>query len=451
MTPLRRPSDGLVARWALIDEAQRSLDLQYYLWASDSAGYLLLQRLIAAADRGVRVRMIIDDLKFRRRTRSVASLCLHPNVEIRLFNPWRMRSSMVSESLEFAIRFGRLDQRMHNKLLIADAERTIFGGRNIAETHFGLDPVLNVVDFDLLVEGADVTDLAAVFQAYWESPAAVSGTAFAHSVTEADLRTTRDSVTAELRKREGTLSTVRAEMDSWEERLRSMKRPLREHAMRVVCDVPDPSPGRQRTQVLEGLRELVRSAREEIVVATPFFVPSGPDVEWYRQLVDQGVRVRVLTNSLASNPGTISNSGLKKQRAALVRAGVELHELRVDAATKPEWETSPRAGRYLGLHAKLYVVDREQMFVGSINLDPRSKFINTEMGVLLTDADLARETADAIARFMEGENSWRVVAGSGERVTWRSDVETLHRQPARNLAQRVADWVLGLLPIRQYI
>ena len=161
--------------------------------------------------------------------------------------------------------------------------------------------------------------------------------------------------------------------------------------------------------------------------------------------------MRLLTNSLASNPGTISNSGLKKQRAALVDAGVELFELRADAAAKHEWETSPQVGRYLGLHAKLFVFDGGTVFVGSLNLDPRSMLINTETGVFVEDSQLGAEISHLALRLMAPENSWRVTVGSEGGLLWSNDTEIRRRQPARHSRQRFTDFVFGLLPIRRHI
>jgi len=451
VVPLRRPSDGLVARLALVDGAEETLDLQYYLWDSDAVGYLLLSRLIAAADRGVSVRLIGDDLKFRSRTRSIASLCLHPNMEVRVFNPFSKRSSAVAQGVEFIRRFARLDQRMHNKLLVADNERAIFGGRNIAAGHFGLDEDFNLVDYDLLLSGAEVPDLSNVFETYWDSPSTVSGAALDESVSAADLVATRALVAEEVAEGTPILATVLAEVGVWDSRVGSIGIPLDEGAFSVVSDTPEVSQNTQPAQVIEALRRAVDGAERDLVVATPFFVPSEKDVEWYQRIVDRGVRARILTNSLASNQGTISNSGLNKQRLAVVKAGVELRELRTDAATKPEWDTPPQVARYLGLHAKLYTIDRESVFLGSVNLDPRSKFVNTEMGVLIHNADLAEVTADAIVRLMTPDNAWQVEIGPDDRLRWRNDIETLHRQPARGTGQRLADAFYSLLPIRNYI
>jgi putative cardiolipin synthase len=397
------------------------------------------------------VRLLVDDLKFRSRTSAIASLCLHPNLEIKVFNPFTTRSNAVTQGLEFARRFAKLDQRMHNKLLVADTERAIFGGRNVASEHFGLHKAFNYVDFDVELAGPDVSDLANVFKSYWNNPISVAGASLDESVSEADLESTRAFIANELENREPVLTSVLEEEERWPRQERLVARSLRPGAITVASDTPGVSQGSRPVQVHEALHRAADAAEHDIVIATPFFVPSETHVEWYQQLVDRGVRFRILTNSLASNPGTISNSGLNKQRMSVVKAGVELHELRTDAAIKPEWEIPPVTGRYLALHAKLYVIDRKKLFLGSINLDPRSKFINTEMGVLIDDPRLAEDAADAIVPLLAPENSWRVDVGPDGELRWQSDTETLGRQPARNPVQRTADWIFSRLPIGDYI
>lgn len=170
IAPLVLPSDGLLARLDLIDAAERTLDAPYYLWDSDAVGYLILDRLIAAADRGVRVQVLVDDMKLRSRTRSIASLCLHPNLEVRLLNPWTERSSAFAQGFEFVRRFAQLDRRMHNKLMVADRDRAVFGGRNLAAERFGLGDMFNLVDFDLLVAGTEASAFSDVFGTCWENP-----------------------------------------------------------------------------------------------------------------------------------------------------------------------------------------------------------------------------------------------------------------------------------------
>lgn len=341
LAPLRRPLDALLERLACIDGAERTLDLQYYSWAPDAVGYLLMSRLIAAADRGVSVRILVDDIELRRSTRSVASLCLHPKIAIRVFNPWSLRSSRSIQGLELALGYKKLNRRMHNKLMVADGERAIFGGRNVGDEYFGLSDGFNFVDFEAMYAGPAVADFAVLFEAYWDSPDAVRGVDLDRSVGQADLVATRELVAAELERHPAALSGVLA-AEAAPDRPHPTYTPLRAGSMRVVFDAVPGAQAAQPTQVVDALAATAEEATTELVIVTPFFVPDQLDLEWYRVATGRGVRVRLLTNSLASNPGTISNSGLKRQREALQRAGVELYELRTDAAVKPDWETDPQ-------------------------------------------------------------------------------------------------------------
>ncbi|MGI9538554.1 MAG: phospholipase D-like domain-containing protein [Miltoncostaeaceae bacterium] len=451
VTPLPTPRDGLLSRLALIEEARRSVDAQYYLWSADAVGYLLLSQLIDAADRGVAVRLLVDDLGFRRRSRWVAALCLHQNIEIRIFNRWRHRASVIAQSVEGLMRFARLDHRMHNKLMIGDGERVIVGGRNIADEHYGLRRSYNLVDADWLIEGGVVSELADVFEHYWHSPASAPGRSLARSIAPRPLEHVRRHVRDELGSRSSVLSGILRGREQWPDRIGQARRPVRPGGVRVVSDAPAVAEGTERTAVIDALHRRIEGARHEVLAVTPFFVPAEEDVGWYRTLIARGVRVRLLTNSLASNPGTVSNSGLDGLRAAVVAAGVELHELRADAKAKPEWETRPDGGRFLGLHAKLYIIDGEALGLGSLNLDPRSKYVNTELGVLIEDRALAEGAADLIGGLLEPANSWRVELDRRGRVRWVSEAGRRTRQPARGSVQRAADRLLGLLPIDDYI
>jgi putative cardiolipin synthase len=268
-------------------------------------------------------------------------------------------------------------------------------------------------------------------------------------VSESDLSATLDLVNEQMSQCESELSHVLEGAGDFERVMSAMKS-LDDQAISIAFDIPseahDPQPA-----ALAALREVVAGAKSDLVVATPFFVPADIDVAWYRGLVDRGVRIRILTNSLASNPGTVSNSWLNKTRAAMVEGGVEIYELQPDSVAKPAWEVSPHVGRYLGLHMKLFVIDDERVFLGSLNLDPRSKFINTEMVVTLDDVDLARQASELVLGLTSPDSAWRVEAGLDGELRWVGDGESLTRQPARSSGQRIADRILSLLPVREYI
>lgn len=358
---------------------------------------------------------------------------------------------MVTEALEFVMRFSKLDRRMHNKLLVADEARAIVGGRNIADAHYGLNKAFNLVDYDVLMDGSGVAGLHEVFETYWNSPPATPVSAFDVSVSPPDLEAVRALVTGQIAKRGDAFPPDLTTDTSWQDRVAGETLPVPDGTLQITSDIPGPTSETRPTQVIGALHAVVGSAREELVVVTPFFVPYEIDIEFYRRLVDRDVRIRLLTNSLASNSGTISNSGLDQARKGVVSAGVELYELRADAAVKPGWVTPPNVGGYLGLHAKLYTIDREKVFFGSVNLDPRSKFINTETGILIENAELARHNADAIDALMTPANAWRVGTDHHGRLTWTDAAGTNHRQPARSEWQRIADRVYEILPINRYI
>jgi putative cardiolipin synthase len=448
---LRSPADGLAARVALIDDAEVTLDLQYYEWDEDDVGFVLLDRLLAAADRGVGVRLLVDDLRLRRRTRRMASLCLHRHFEVRVFNPWTSRSSIVAEAVEFVRKFSRLDHRMHNKLMVSDRRRVIVGGRNIADAHYGLDRTCNLVDHDLYIDGPVAGDFGDVFETYWTSAPSSSAFSLDTKVSESDLDAERTLVRQQVTDRADAHPADAVDGAGWLDRVTSVSWLLTDESFQITYDIPGVRSGTERTQVIGALHEAIEGARHEVVAVAPFFVPSEIDVAWYGRLTERGVRARLLTNSLASNNGTISNSGLDRQRKAVVQAGVELYELRPDAAAKPEWELAPNAGRYLGLHVKLYTIDGEKVFLGSINLDPRSKFVNTEVGVLVDSSELAQLAMAGIEDLMAPANAWHVELDGDGRLTWRDDRGISHCQPARNVGQRAANWFYGLLPLNPYI
>jgi putative cardiolipin synthase len=370
---------------------------------------------------------------------------------VRLFNPFTSRANVVGQGIEFVRRFARLDQRMHNKLMVADGRAAVVGGRNLAGEHFGLDDTMNLVDFDVLLTGDEAAGFTGVFESYWTSPLAVDGHSLAPTVTDADLAAARAMVAEALRGRTRQLTWLQADGRDWPRRRRAEQLTLAPGSVTVLADSPGVARPKPGTQVIEALRETAEAARRDLVVATPFFVPSEGDVRFYRELVGRGARFRVLTNSLASNPGTISNSGLSKQRAAVLNAGVELHELRTDAAVKPAYESPPHVARYLGLHGKIYVIDRERTYLGSVNLDPRSRHLNTEMGILIDNPHLAGAAADAILELMTLVNAWEVTLDPDGRPQWRDSTHQRHHQPARGPAQRLADLAFRMLPIEAYI
>ena len=442
--------DALRWRLALIDSATSSLDLQYYLWYGDASGNLLAEAVLRAADRGVRVRVLVDDLLSSGEKDLVfAAANAHPNVEIRLFNPWQTRSGgPLSRGVEFLGRMDRLNSRMHNKLVVADNRVAICGGRNLGDHYFGLAHRYNFHDLDLLAVGPAARKLSKAFDTYWNTaPVVVAGKLAEGSVEE--LERLREENRRSLAAAQDLSGFPRGRSD-WSEELRELPATLHPGTARPVYDVPGTETvanGSSRAGILQAIDE----ARQEILVENAYWVPNEASIAYLRELDERGVRVRFLTNSLASHDVPAVNGGYKKWRKPILEAGVELYELRHDAAVKARQDTPPVESEFLGLHAKTFVVDRKVAYVGSHNFDPRSHEINTELGLLVESPGLAQALAQRIESDMRGENSWRVELDDQGKLFWQAGDVRVERQPARNGWQRFQDAIFGILPIEKQL
>jgi putative cardiolipin synthase len=448
--------DALTWRLAVIDSARHSLDLQYYVWFGDKVGQLLLARVVAAADRGVRVRLLFDDLNtllhdmghVELRDAMLSRIDRHPNLEIRVFNGWRERG-LVGRAAEAAWDFERLNRRMHNKQMVADNRVAIIGGRNIGDEYFGLHPAFNFLDLDVLGVGPVARQASEVFDRYWNSgwvrgiprQPAVSGPA---ETSAAELEAFAQLAT-DSRARE-----VLAGQRSWSAEIASLPAALLPGRSAVHTDSPSRAAD-VRNHMPEAFRSLLLSARREVLITNAYIIPDAVFLEDLRALGARGVQVHILTNSLASHDVPAVNSHYEAWRRPILETGARLHELRPDAAVKTQLvDTAPVSGRFVGLHTKAMVIDRERSFIGSMNLDPRSEVINAEMGVLVDSEPLARALAAAMERDMGGANSWRVELDAGGALRWTSDAGTLDRQPARNGWQRIENLVFKLFPPSLY-
>jgi putative cardiolipin synthase len=424
------PGEALGWRVDLIDLAEHSIDAQYYKWADDTTGRALLDRVLAAADRGVRVRLLLDDAGLKGADRRIAAIDRHTNVEIRVFNPWGSRASSGARTLEWLLHRKTLNRRMHNKLLVVDNTVAVAGGRNIADRFFGRGESFNVADLDLLLAGGLVRDLSDLFDAFWNSD----------RVHLAAGRGAEDSL--------DTRARSQAVPSGWSERLAGAVGQMTSGDARLLWDPPAEGGIDSPDRMIQAIERFADEARSELIISSAFVVPDDEVVAWFERLTERGVRVRILTNSLASNIGTIAHSGYKSYRERLLVAGVELYELRDDAQARDEWRLLPNSAERLAIHAKAIVVDRRTVFIGSFNLDQRSIDLNTEMGVVVESPELARQVAGLVERHMAPENAWSVTFGDDGRLVWRNSDRTVARQPARGKTQRMKDWLYGLLPIK---
>ncbi|MFO1069225.1 MAG: phospholipase D family protein [Geminicoccaceae bacterium] len=425
---LRANAEALRWRMALADAAVRSLDLQYYVWWADRSGTALLARARAAADRGVRVRLLLDDLTTVLadastpvvRDAAFAALAAHPNIAVRLFNCWHSRSRL-GRLLELLARTDQLNHRMHNKVLVADNRAAVLGGRNIGDEYFGRSEDFNFLDLDVLGIGPVARQASAVFDMYWNSDLVVPPEALGIVPGPAGAATPAAPA--------GPAPAPLAGLPA-----------LLPGASVVYGDAPDPDGSAQH--VSRAVREMIGRAQREVLIVNAYVIPDAAFVGSLRALVARGVRVRLLTNSLASHDVPAVNSHYKPWRKPLLEAGVELFELRADAALKAELvDAPPDSAAFIGLHSKAVVIDRNRVFVGSMNLDPRSRRLNTEMGTVIYGERIAAAVAADIELATRPENAWAVTLDGSGRLRWTSSAGVRRLQPARSLWQRVQDVV----------
>ncbi len=440
------PQLALTARIDLIDAADATVDVQCYIWHNDTTGILVISKLLAAADRGVRVRALVDDIHLAGLVDRLNALDDHPNIEIRIFNPFSVRLRYepgLIRLLEFAIDGNRLNHRMHNKLLIADNQLAILGGRNIGNEYFGRGRALNFFDTDILLSGAIVPELSQGFDKYWNSRWAHPVDALLNlTLSTADLDTVRKRVQRRLAKHPDLVQLANHAdfADTIDQLLRSHA--LSWHTMMV--DDPNVSWFDRPDKLAAELTEIALKAEREILVASPYLVPTGKLLGIAKTLVDRGVKITVLTNSLASNDLVVANAGYGRFRKRILATGIELYEMRADAPASRSLAQRPADKE--SFHSKYIVLDDELVFIGSPNLDRRSLHLNTELGVVLKSPTLARSLRASFETLIRPENAWRVF-DTPDGLRWQSAAGIVDKQPATGPWQRFLNAVLSLLPV----
>ena len=415
--PLVHGHDALGVRLRLLEMAEESVDIQYFLIKNDTAGQLFAGAMLAAADRGVRIRFLIDDVFTTFGDEGLSMLDHHENIEVRLYNPIA-RGGVTT--INFLSDFKRANRRMHNKSFTADNQVTVVGGRNIADEYFELRTDAEFIDFDVVGIGPVAADISAEFDLYWNHESSVPMEAFYDPHDEDKLTAWRTQIEDFYGRAHETVyaSAVNSELVM---HLFDGVVPLHPATHTVITDDPDKlihevDPTQQA--LVNHLSQIAVDAESEIIVITPYFVPREPGIRFWGSLVDKGVRVIVLTNSLASNNHTAVHSGYARHRKDVIRAGVELYEARVDAVES----TSDDGPDVLTLHTKAVVIDEKRLFAGSLNFDPRSIDINAEMGVVIDSPEVV---ADLRSGFLNSLNefAYRVELDERGRLTWRGHVD----------------------------
>lgn len=438
--------DALAARLALIDSAVSSIDIQTYLWYPDNSGRLVLERAIAASDRGVHVRLLIDDLLTIGHDQVILELNQRPNIELRLFNPWKNRS-VLNRGGEMVAQMERLNQRMHDKLVIADGNAAIVGGRNIGDHYFGLSDAYNFHDLDFVGFGHIAKQAAGMFDHFWNSQWVVSAD---NIDMEPDPEFARQAwiELQEKNRNAGQLVAFGIEPRDWTEALARLADELHIGTSELVYDSTTDDAIEQN--VAEVIFPWMNQAQKELLITNAYIIPSQPVIDFFQDLTDRGVEVRILTNSLASHDVPAVNSHYRDWRDDLLNAGAALYETRPDAAIASIVNVPPVQGEFVGLHTKAFVVDREKVFIGSMNFDPRSFAINSEAGAFVHSPGLAEDLARVMERDMLPENAWQVFLDEAGKPYWVNSDERVNKQPARNGQQRVMDKIFKVIPKEQY-
>lgn len=458
--------DGFLARAQMIGAAERALDLEYYIFRQDETGQLLTDALLRAADRGVRVRVLVDDADTLQGDDQIAVLSAHPKIEIRIFNPFAYRGhAELFRDVEFAFNELRLDYRMHNKLLVVDNAIALVGGRNIGDQYFQVDPESQFGDDDVFAAGPIVKNLSKTFDDFWNSdlaiPVAGLGKGKPSDASLDAYRKTLDEHRKEL-KADGADYARRVASGEPLAGMLSGKLPLVWAHAQVVYDSPDKERVEKGEMVGKLMHRTVADAaaavQSELLMVTPFLIPGDDGMRLFEDLRNRGVRVRILTNSLESTPELVAQSGYMRYRAPLLADGVELYEVRSllgNARGSGESAVATRSGNY-ALHAKLFVFDRQRLYIGSMNFDQRSHHLNTEVGLIIDSPELARQTAVRFESIVVPANSYALAlrnnpAGAASELTWRTQeggtpIE-YGSEPARSTWQRMEVEFLTLLPL----
>lgn len=439
---------SLIARLGLIRTAEKTLDLQYYIIADDATSNLLLETILRAAERGVRIRLIIDSIALDEVKHSLAALDGAKNIEIRVFNPPDASGLPIFGLLSM---ISRATKRMHHKTLIADNQMAITGGRNLGDAYFDADPGKNFTDLDVLAAGPLVARLSKSFDDFWNNEKAVPlapKTRHAPSNIREELKKGWEETLEKPGGRELLESLFAARLEKGEIKLTWSKGELASDSPEKVDQPRDVA----ESKTLDSLAAMVERGKQEFILMTPYFVPQKGGVEWLTGLVKRGMRVRLLTNSLSSTDVVAVHAGYERYRRALVEGGVELYEAKA-VGRRPRQRWSGSKATQASLHMKAYVMDRKEAIVGTFNLDPRSAELNTEVSLVMHSPDLAKEIAEQFDRMIQPENSYRIAVLGGKMV-WvtKEKGQTGYFDDDPNAGMRkFQSFVMSLLPFEDQL
>jgi putative cardiolipin synthase len=442
--------EALAMRLLMAERAEKTIDAQYYLLKNDVVGNAFLRALLSAADRGVRVRLLLDDMFTSGYDTGMAALDSHPNFEIRIFNPFASRTMRAWDGITS---FTRINRRMHNKSFTVDNLVTLIGGRNIADEYFGAREDAKFGDLDVAAVGPVVQEVSDTFDSYWNHERAAPIAAFAKLPDDPEAELVRLRQVLEKRREEITTTRYAAAVrDLILDYIEDDSEDLIWAPYILTVDSPDKSIRKKAagaSSIVTPLAASLNSAKKEMVIVSPYFVPGKAMKNALIKRAADGTEVIVITNSLASNNQLVVHSGYGPSRKPLLRGNVKIYETREDADVKGS-ELVASSGAKATLHTKAFVVDREQVFIGSFNFDPRSAFINTELGVIIHSSRLAADLLEPLDEGA-GRNAYEVFLKDGK-LRWRAyhdEEEVVYtKEPSTTWMQRFSVGFLRLLPIK---
>ena len=449
--PLNDGIDALSVRLLMAERAERSIDAQYYLLKNDIVGRAFVNVLLRAADRGVRVRLLLDDIFTSGYDAGMAGLDSHPNFEIRIFNPFANRSARYLDGITS---FSRVNRRMHNKSFTADNQMTLIGGRNIADEYFGAREDAKFGDLDVLAIGPVVNEVSEMFDSYWNHVRAAPVAAFAKMPDDPDAELVRLRAALEESRQEvqGTPYAA-AVRDQVFEYVETDSDVFTWAPYVLAVDSPDKafdSKAAEAASITTPLLESLESAHDEMIIVSPYFVPRTDGIKALSQIRSRGIDVTIITNSLAANNQFAVHGGYAPSRRPLLKQGVKIYEVRPDAEVAGS-EIVAASGAKATLHTKAFIVDRRELFIGSFNFDPRSANINTELGVIIKSPEMAAQFGEVVDDRVATQ-TYEVYLDDQDQLRWRS-IENgkeiiFNHEPQTSWWQRFVAGFMRILPIR---
>lgn len=443
---LEKGGDALIARAWLADHAQKSIEVQYFIWSTDNIGILASEALLRAAERGVKVRVIVDDLLVDAPDKSLLALAKHPNIDIRIYNPKHKTGTPFHKRLlNIATDFRGVNQRMHDKTFIVDGKIGITGGRNMADEYFDFNQIYNFRDRDVLLIGSVATAMQESFNRFWSSPL---------SATVEELYDGLGIMQKNVTVNQTEISQFYKELHAYANDSKNFSPTVRKaihdspHAFSRIIDettwalvefISD-TPGKNSNRLMLGgggkttekLANLVENAKSSIVIQSPYLVMSEEAIKVFKRALQRGVRVKINTNSLAATDNLAAFSGYRNQRDDLLKMGIEIYEFKPNPKISKKLmhgeNISNKTPPIFAIHAKTMVIDENSVYIGTFNFDPRSENLNTEVGVIVNDTTLAKSVETAISTDMSPENSWPALSGADKHAPFKKRLKVIKYQ-----------------------